>query len=84
MTSAKTPVWIGNEWVLLFTFSYELVRYTDNHDEYLKAMGSPAALMWMARLLVERFTIRDVGDDGLLTFHWKFRKLEPTVPNFCV
>ena len=29
---------------LLFLFSYELVRYTDNHDEYLKAMGSPAAL----------------------------------------
>ena len=60
----------------VFLFSYELVRYTDNHDEYLKAMGSPAALMWMARLHVERFTIHDVSDDGLITFYWKFRKIE--------
>lgn len=61
-----------------FPFSYELVRYTDKHDEYLIAMGSPASLMWVARLLVERFTIHDVSDDGLITFYWKFRKLEST------
>lgn len=54
---------------------YELVRYTDKHDEYLIAMGSPASLMWVARLLVERFTIHDVSDDGLITFYWKFLEI---------
>ena len=51
-----------------------MVRYTDNHDEYLKAMGSPAMLMPIARMLVERFTIHDFSEDGLITFYWKFRK----------
>ena len=53
-------------------FSYELVGYTDNMDDYLLAMGAPTAFLWIGRLLVERFTIHKIGPDGVITFHWKF------------
>ena len=62
------PTWVQASSI----FSYELVGYTDNMDDYLLAMGAPSAFLWIGRLLVERFTIHKIGTDGVITFHWKF------------
>ena len=62
------------------SFSYELVGFSDDEarDGYLLAMGCPRALLFIGRLLVERFTIREIGADGVITFYWKFCKRTKT------
>ena len=61
------------EKVINFYFRYKLVSYTENSVNLSIVMGAPKGVMWMLKFFDERFTVQDVGPDGLIKFVWNIR-----------